>query len=119
MKNVMKKVTHKMVIPGEVAIKNTCNETKEIEDKLVEMMDSVSEAGIMKEYRERMLNSPRSRKVLDAIFDAALDHDHKGQTAAWKLILDRIVPVSGFEKMAGASGRAAIQVNISGVKILT
>jgi nitrate reductase alpha subunit len=73
------------------------------------------EAGIMKEYRERMLNSPKSRKVLDSIFEAALNDEHKNQAAAWKLIVDRIVPVSGFEKMAGTSGRSAITVNISGV----
>ncbi len=70
---------------------------------------------VMREYRERMLNSPKSRKVLDSIFSAALDDEHKNQAAAWKIIVDRIVPVSGFEKEAGAVQRAAIQVNITGV----
>jgi hypothetical protein len=73
------------------------------------------EATVMKEYRQRMLNSPRSKKVLDSIFEAALDDDHKNQAAAWKIIVDRIVPISGFEKEAGSLQRAAIQVNISGV----
>ena len=73
------------------------------------------EHGIMKEYIERMLNSPKSVSVLNAIFDAALNDDHKNQAAAWKLIVDRIAPLSGFEKEAGSSPRAAIQVNISGV----
>jgi hypothetical protein len=73
------------------------------------------EGTIMKEYRARMLNSPKSRKVLDSIFKAALDDDHKNQAAAWKIIVDRIVPVSGFEKEAGAIKGAAIQVNITGV----
>ena len=73
------------------------------------------ESGIMKEYRQRMLNSPRSTKVLDSIFKAALDDDHKNQAAAWKIIVDRIVPVSGFEKEAGAFKANAITVNISGV----
>lgn len=73
------------------------------------------EAGIMKEYRERMLASPKSTKVLEAIFNAALDDDHKNQAAAWKIIMDRIAPVSGFDKSAGGTGRAAIQVNITGV----
>jgi hypothetical protein len=75
----------------------------------------LGESGIMKEYRERMLNSPKSRKVLDSIFKAALDDDHKNQAAAWKIIVDRIVPVSGFDKAAGTVSRAAIQVNITGV----
>jgi hypothetical protein len=73
------------------------------------------ESGIMRDYRERMLNSPKSRKVLTAIFDAALDPDHKGQTAAWKIITDRILPISGFEKEAGTLQRSAIQINITGV----
>ena len=63
-----------------------------------------------------MLNSPKSRKVLDSIFKAALDDDHKHQAAAWKLIVDRIVPVSGFEKEAGGLKQNAITVNITGVE---
>jgi hypothetical protein len=74
------------------------------------------EAGIMKVYRDRMLNSPNSRKVLDSIFEAALDPEHKNQAAAWKIVVDRIVPVSGFEKIAGTSSRSSITVNISGVE---
>jgi len=70
------------------------------------------EATIMKEYRQRMLASPRSAKVMDAIFEAALDHDHKNQAAAWKIIADRILPVSGFEKDAGGSGRTKMVVEI-------
>jgi len=77
------------------------------------------EAGIMKDYRNRMLNSPKSRKVLDVIFQAALDSDHKNQAAAWKIIVDRIVPVAGFEKVAGSAARSAITVNITGVTGVT
>ena len=71
--------------------------------------------GIMEEYRQRMLKSPKSAKVLETIFDAALNDDHKSQSAAWKLIVDRILPVSGFDKLAGTATRSAITVNISGV----
>ena len=74
------------------------------------------DAAIINEYKARMLSSPKSRKVLDAIFDAALDNEHKNQAAAWKLVMDRILPVGAFEKevMSGA-GRNAIQINITGV----
>ena len=74
------------------------------------------DAGIINEYKARMLASPKSRKVLDSIFDAALDNDHKNQAAAWKLVMDRILPVAAFEKdvISGAS-RNAIQINITGV----
>ena len=74
------------------------------------------DASIINEYKARMLASPKSRKVLDTIFEAALDHDHKNQAAAWKLVMDRILPVAAFEKdVVKDGGRSAIQINISGV----
>ena len=74
------------------------------------------DAAIINEYKARMLASPKSRKVLETIFDAALDHDHKNQAAAWKLVMDRILPVGAFEKdVVKDNGRNAIQINISGV----
>ena len=74
------------------------------------------DASIMNEYKARMLNSPKSAKVLEAIFSAALDDEHKHQSAAWKLIMDRIAPSAMFEKeVIQGAGRNAIQINISGV----
>ena len=74
------------------------------------------DAAIINEYKARMLASPKSRKVLETIFDAALDDDHKNQAAAWKLVMDRILPVGAFEKdVVKDNGRNAIQINISGV----
>jgi hypothetical protein len=61
-----------------------------------------------------MLASPKSRKVLDSIFDAALNDDHKNQAAAWKLVMDRMLPLSYFEKDA-ASGRSSVNITISGL----
>tara|TARA_Y100001973_G_C5177566_1_gene322950 strand:- start:1171 stop:1563 length:393 start_codon:yes stop_codon:yes gene_type:complete len=78
------------------------------------------DAAIINEYKARMLNSPRSRAVMDAIFDAALDPDHKNQAAAWKLVMDRILPVAAFEKdVTKDGGRSAIQINITGVGTTT
>lgn len=74
------------------------------------------DAAIINEYKARMLASPKSRKVLDAIFDAALDNEHKAQAAAWKLIVDRILPVGAFEQeVIKNQGRSAIQINITGL----
>jgi len=76
------------------------------------------DASIINEYKARMLASPKSKRVLDTIFDAALDHDHKNQAAAWKLVMDRILPVAAFEKdVVQNGGKSAIQINISGVGI--
>ena len=74
------------------------------------------DAGIINEYKARMLASPKSAKVLETIFDAALDNEHKNQAAAWKLVMDRVLPVGAFEKeVMKDGGRNAIQINITGV----
>lgn len=74
------------------------------------------DAAIINDYKQRMLNSPKSRKVLDSIFDAALNDDHKNQAAAWKLVMDRILPVAAFEKdVVKNGGKPAISINITGI----
>lgn len=74
------------------------------------------DAAIINEYKARMLNSPKSAKVLESIFDAALNDEHKHQSSAWKLIVDRIMPVAAFEKdVVKGAGNNAIQINITGV----
>ena len=67
------------------------------------------------DYKARMLASPKSRKVLDSILSAALDDDHKNQAAAWKLCMDRLLPVSYFEKDKATGGKSAINISITGV----
>ena len=74
------------------------------------------DTAIINEYKQRMLTSPKSAKVLESIFDAALNDDHKNQAAAWKLIVDRIAPISAFEPGKNAGGQTPqISINISGL----
>jgi hypothetical protein len=74
------------------------------------------DAAIMNEYKARMLASPKSAKVLETILSAALDDEHKNQAAAWKIVVDRMLPVGMFEKDVLASGgKNSIQINITGV----
>ena len=74
------------------------------------------DAAIMNEYKARMLASPKSAKVLESILNAALDDDHKNQAAAWKIVVDRMLPVGMFEKdVLSSSGKNSIQINITGV----
>ena len=64
-------------------------------------------ATIINEYRDR---------VLEAIFDAALDPEHKHQASAWKLVLDRVAPTAAFEQeIIKGGGKSAIQINITGI----
>ena len=73
------------------------------------------DASAIEEYKARMLASPKSREVMDSIFNAALDDNHKSQSAAWKLIIDRIMPLSYFEKDKLSNGRAAVSITINGI----
>ena len=89
--------------------------------ELKEIKDSRSvgrpkgEAAIINEYKLRMLNSPKSSRVLEAIYDAALNDEHKSQAAAWKLIIDRVLPVSLFEQAKQNGGTPQISINITGL----
>lgn len=67
------------------------------------------------EFKARIMNSPKSRKVLDAILDAALDENHKNQAAAWKLLVDRMLPMSYFEKDKVLGSRPSVNITITGV----
>jgi len=73
------------------------------------------DADAIKEYKARLLASPKSKKVLDSILNAALDDDHKNQAAAWKLLVDRLMPLSYFDKDKVSGGRSAVNITITGV----
>lgn len=68
---------------------------------------------IMNEYRDRMLASPKSAKVLEKVYEVALTDGHPGQMAAMKLVMDRIVPQSAFESSKASGGVPQISINIS------
>jgi hypothetical protein len=73
------------------------------------------EAAIINDMKARLLASPKSRKVIDSIVNAALDDEHKHQSAAWKLLIDRLLPVSLFEKGKEGGARPSVNITISGV----
>jgi hypothetical protein len=62
-----------------------------------------------------MLTSPKSARVLESIFDAALNDDHKNQAAAWKLVIDRVLPASYFDKDKAGGSKGGINISITGV----
>lgn len=73
------------------------------------------DAAIINEYKARMLTSPKSAMVLETILNAALTDGHPHQAAAWKLVADRIVPVSAFDTAKSGTGTPTISINISGL----
>ena len=68
---------------------------------------------IMKDYRMRMLNSPKSSQVLQTVLDVACDPDHKNWAAASKLVVDRIMPMTAFSEAKAENGK--IEINITGL----
>ena len=73
------------------------------------------DAAAINEFKARLLASPKSRKVIDSIFDAALDNEHKNQSAAWKILVERIMPLSYFDKANNSSGKASVNISITNV----
>jgi hypothetical protein len=47
--------------------------------------------------------------------NAALDDNHKNQAAAWKLLADRLLPLSYFEKDKMVGGKPSVNITISGI----
>jgi hypothetical protein len=67
----------------------------------------------VQELKERLLNSADSTKLVNKVIAKALNDEDKDQMVALKLCLDRILPVSMFEK--ARESRSAIQINIVGL----
>jgi len=78
------------------------------------------EKAILDEYKMRMLASPKSSKVLEKLFEVALNDEHSGQMAAMKLIVDRIAPASSFDVTRGSGGSIPqVTINIAGLSTPT
>lgn len=69
----------------------------------------------IEQFKARLLASPRSGAVVDKILEAALDDEHKNQAAAWKLLIDRMLPLSYFEKDKLTGGKPSVSITINGI----
>ena len=70
---------------------------------------------IQLDLQEQLYNHPDNHKVIETIYRAALDDNHKNQAAAQKLLMDRMLPISVCDKNADI--REKITINISSVEI--
>ena len=50
-------------------------------------------------------------KVIQTVTRAALDDNHKHQTAARKILMDRMLPISTFEKAVDSREKINIVIN--------
>lgn len=72
------------------------------------------DAARMNEFKARLL-ATSGQKVIDKVVEAALTDGHPAQTAAMKMCMDRVLPVSYFEKEKKDGNKAGISITISGV----
>lgn len=72
------------------------------------------DAARINEFKARLL-ATSGDKVINKIIDIALDDEHQGQMAALKMCMDRVLPVSYFEKDKNGSGRSSVSITITGV----
>ena len=63
------------------------------------------------ELKQTLLEHPDIPKVLEKVVSTALGDEHKNQAVAQKILMDRIVPISTFDK--GTNFRERINITIS------
>ena len=52
--------------------------------------------------------------MLEKVVSAALDDNHKNQTAAQKILMDRILPISTFDRQFDNREKITINVSVIG-----
>ena len=57
------------------------------------------------------MEHPVAPKVIETVIRAALDDSHKNQTAAQKILMDRKLPISMFEKSVDSREKTNIVIN--------
>ena len=66
---------------------------------------------IQLEVKQILLEHPDVPKVIETVIRTALDDNHKNQTAAQKILMDRMLPISTFEKTVDSREKINIVIN--------
>ena len=61
--------------------------------------------------KQTLLEHPDVPEVIETVIRAALDDNHKNQTAAQKILMDRMLPISTFEKSTDSREKINIVIN--------
>ena len=64
------------------------------------------------ELKQTPLENPDVPEVIETVVRTALDETYKNQTAAQKILMDRILPIGTFEKQFDNRGRITINVSV-------
>ena len=68
------------------------------------------------ELKQTLLEHPDVPKVIETVIRTALDDNHKNQTAAQKILMDRMLPISNFEKAVDSRQRSISLLTLYGLK---
>ena len=63
------------------------------------------------ELKQTLLEHPDVPKVIETVIRTALDDNHKNQAAAQKILMDRMLPISTFEKAVDSREKINIVIN--------
>ena len=63
------------------------------------------------ELKQTLAEHPDVFKVMETVVRAALDDNHKNQTAAQKILVDRMLPISTFQKAVESREKVPIVFN--------
>ena len=69
----------------------------------------------MQEFKNKLLTEENGNKVLMKVMEVAMDDEHPGQSAALKMMMDRMLPTSMFDESKPNGDRPSIQINITGI----
>ena len=63
------------------------------------------------ELKQTLSEHPDVPEVIETVIRTALDDNHKNQTAAQKILMDRMLPISTFEKAVDNREKINIVIN--------
>ena len=84
-----------------------------LQTKSSEPSDNVPAKRQLSELRKLLLDE-RAEDVVRKVIEVALNDEHPVQGAALKMCIDRLLPISEFEKASGSS-RPTVTINIGGL----
>lgn len=72
------------------------------------------DAARINEFKARLL-ATSGDNVINKIIEIAQNDEHPGQMAALKMCMDRVLPLSYFEKDKQTGGRSNVSITITGI----
>lgn len=72
------------------------------------------DAARINEFKARLL-ATSGDKVINKVIEIAQNDEHPGQMAALKMCMDRVLPISYFEKDKNGTGKSQVSITITGV----